>query len=68
MLPARDELLQGDSKTYSFYLPERLVRELDRAAGFDGVKSRGQYVALLLTAALRLREAERVEEAAAKRR
>lgn len=67
MLPERDPLLMGASKNISLYLPEALIEELDRQSRFDGVKSRGQYAALLLIGALRIRERERAEEAAKRR-
>lgn len=68
VLPARDELLTGPKKSYSVYLPEKLVAELDRSAAIDGVTARGEYLALLATAALRIRERERLDEAITKRR
>lgn len=53
--PVKDELLTGDKKGYSFYLPEKLIAEIDRASAIDGVAARGEYLALLASAALTLR-------------
>jgi hypothetical protein len=66
VLEKRDELLQGDSKTWSAYLPVALVEALKRASVTDGYKSTGAYVAQLLVFALRARERERLAEQLAK--
>ena len=68
VLPEVDELLQGESATWSAYLPKALIAELKRAAVMDGVKSTGAYAARLLVFALRRREAERLEQQLSRRR
>lgn len=68
VLPTEDELLQGESATWSAYLPKALVAALKRGAMLDGYKSVGTYAAHLLVHSLRSREEERLKEQIAKRR
>jgi len=63
MRQKKDPLLLGPKATFSVYWPEALVREIDKLAAIDEAKSRGEYAADLLVAAVRIRYEELADEA-----
>lgn len=64
MLPPRNPLTSGKSKTWAVYVPEKLVEEIERQAAIDGFKKTSPYVVHLLLSGLKQREKEREEERA----
>lgn len=64
MLPPRDPLTLGKSRTWAVYVPEALVKEIERQAAIDGYDKISPYVVELLLHAIHSREAEREAEKA----
>lgn len=64
MLPPRNPLTLGKSRTWAVYVPEALVKEIERQAAIDGFAKTSPYVVHLLISAINQREAEREQEKA----
>ncbi len=66
MLPPRNPLTLGKSSTWSIYVPDALVKEIERQAAIDGYEKTSPYVVELLLHAIHARKLEREAEQKAK--